>query len=199
MAIGGHKHTYAATFPLKENPVSTMKPIIQVTAEMLQESFGTTTLAADNSDPQLEGQLFPSTWIGNDAYKTQKHLCTFELVDRITAPVYITNQATGYKHTSNKELPSPYTPWDHYFFPATITQTSQTDITAKVNAGQRYPFYTIYKISANNIQCTTKKINYLFTDAGKYNVNIPSSSNPPTAIGGNGEINNGNDIIVITK
>jgi hypothetical protein len=37
-----------------------MKPIIQVTAEMLQESFGTTTLAADNSDPQLEGQLFPS-------------------------------------------------------------------------------------------------------------------------------------------
>ncbi|MEE0855444.1 metallophosphoesterase [Eubacterium ventriosum] len=70
LAIGGHKHTYAATFPLKENPASTMKPIIQVTAEMLQESFGTTTLAADNSDPQLEGQLFPSTWIGNDAYKT---------------------------------------------------------------------------------------------------------------------------------
>nr|DAJ75174.1 MAG TPA: hypothetical protein [Caudoviricetes sp.] len=30
-------------------------------------------------------------------------------------------------------------------------------------------------------------------------MNIPSSSNPPTAIGGNGEINNGNDIIVITK
>lgn len=199
LAIGGHKHTYAATFPLKENPASTMKPIIQVTAEMLQESFGTTTLAADNSDPQLEGQLFPSTWIGNDAYKTQKHLCTFELVDRITAPVYITNQATGYKHTSNKELPSPYTPWDHYFFPATITQTSQTDITAKVNAGQRYPFYTIYKVTASNIQCITKKINYLFTSAGKYNVNIPSSSNPPAAIGGNGEINSGNDIIVITK
>ena len=34
LAIGGHKHTYAATFPLKENPASTMKPIIQVTAEI---------------------------------------------------------------------------------------------------------------------------------------------------------------------
>lgn len=199
LVIGGHKHTYACTYPLKENPGKTMKPIIQLTADMLQEYFGTKTLAADDSDPLLAGQLFPSTWIGNDAYKTQKHLCTFELVDKITAPIYLTNQATGYKHTSNKELPSPYTPWDQYFFPATITQTSQTAITAKVNAGQRYPFYTIYKVSENDIQCTTKKINYLFTSAGKYNVNIPSSSNPPTAIGGNGEINNGNDIIVITK
>jgi hypothetical protein len=57
----------------------------------------------------------------------------------------------------------------------------------------------ILSITASNIQCITKKINYLFTSAGKYNVNIPSSSNPPAAIGGNGEINSGNDIIVITK
>lgn len=199
LAIGGHKHTYACSLPLRENPDSSMKPIIQLTPQMLQSYYGTDTLAEDTTDPQLAGQKFPSTWIGNAAYDTQKHLCTFELVDSIYAPIYITNQATGYKHTSNKELPAPGIPWNRYYFPATITQTSQTDITAKVNPGQRYPFYTLYSIWDDKIEARTYKINYLFTSAGKFNVNIPSSSNAPEAIGGNGEINNGEDVIVINR
>ena len=200
LAIGGHKHTYACTMPILENPNSSMKPIIQVTSQSLHDFYGGAEgLLPDDTDPQLAGQKFPATWINDSTYDVQKHLCTFELVNKITAPVYITNQATGYKHTSNKELPAPGIPWDRYYFPATITQTSQTDITAKVNPGQRYPFYTLYSITDNEIQCRTYKINYLFTSAGKFNVNIPSSSNAPEAIGGNGEINNGDDVIVITR
>ena len=176
-----------------------MKPIIQVTQEMLETMFGSTTLEEDASEASLAGQKFPSAWIGDDSYKTKKHLCTFELVDSITAPIYITNQSTGYKHTSNKELPSKEVPWDYYFFPCTSVITDKDTVKDTVNAGQRYPFYTIYEISDEQISCTTKKINNLFTSGGKYNVNIPSSSNAPEAIGGNGQINDGNDIIVIKR
>ena len=201
LAIGGHKHTYAATFPLLENEENSMKPIIQVTPQMLKNWFNSdsTKLYEDTSDPLLNGQKFPSAWINDDTYKVQKHLCTFELVNKITAPIYITNQATGYKHTSNKELPSAQIPWDQYFFPCTSNIVDKNTVTDTVNPGQRYPFYTIYEITNDQIKCTTKKINNLFTQAGKYNVNIPSSNAAPEAIGGNGTYNNGNDIIIIER
>ena len=201
LVIGGHKHTYATTFPLLENAENSMKPIIQVTPAMLENWFKSdpTKLYKDESDPQLANQLFPSAWMVDDTYKIQKHLCTFQLVNKITAPVYITNQATGYKHTSNKELPSAQIPWNQYFFPCTSEIVDKNTVTDTVNPGQRYPFYTVYNVSNNNITCTTKKINNLFTSAGKYNVNIPSSNAAPEAIGGNGTYNNGNDIIIIER
>lgn len=199
LVIGGHKHTYAATLPILENEGHSMKPIIQVTQQMLEDMFESSSLAQDTSDPQLADCWFPSKWIDDISYTTKKHLCTFELVDKITAPIYITNQATGYKHTSNKELPSKEVPWDYYFFPCKSVITNQNTVTDTVNAEQRYPFYTVYHITDGEITCTTKRINNLFTSTGKYNVNIPSSSNAPEAIGGNGTINNGNDIIVIER
>ena len=67
----------------------------------------------------------------------RKHLCTFELVEKITAPVYAMCQATGYKHTSNKELPAPEIPWLRHYFPATVKVVDQTTITATVNAGTK--------------------------------------------------------------
>lgn len=196
LAIGGHKHTYAATLPILENSENSMVPIIQVTQSMLETMFdGATSLETDTET----GNKFPNTWIGNITKDTERHLCKFELVDKITAPIYITNQATGYKHTSNKELPSVSVPWDYYFFPCTSVITDKTTVTDTVNPGQIYPFYTVYEIGNGEITCTTKKINNLFTIAGKYNVNISSSSEAPEAIGGNGTIGNGEEIIVITK
>lgn len=203
LAIGGHKHTYAVTFPLLENEQNSMKPIIQVTPDVLEEWFKSdpTQLYEDSSDPLLAGQLFPSEWVieGDDTYKVQKHLCTFQLVEKITAPIYLTNQATGYKHTSNKELPSAQIPWDQYFFPCNSTITDQTHVTDVVNPGQLYPFYTVYKISDDKIECTTTKISNLFTSNGKYNVNIPSSTAAPEAIPGNGLQNNGERKIIIER
>lgn len=201
LAIGGHKHTYAATFPLLENANNSMKPIIQVTPDMLSNWFksDSTKLYQDTSDPLLADQWFPSAWVNDDAYKIQKHLCTFQRVEKITAPVYITNQATGYKHTSNKELPSAQIPWDQYFFPCDSDIVDKNTVTDTVNPGQRYPFYTIYDVSNDTITCTTKKIDNLFTATGKYNVNIPSSNAAPEAIPGNGTYNNGKDIITIER
>ena len=145
----------------------------------------------------MAGQKFPSAWKTDNNFKQHKHLCTFELVDNITAPVYAMCQATGYKHTSNKELPAPNIPWLRRYFPATVKVVDQTNITATVNTGQRYPFYIIWNVTPTQITGTVKKINYVFTSAGKFNINIQSSVNPPEAIGGNGEENNGNDLIII--
>lgn len=117
-----------------------MKPIIQVTADVLKKDFNSDELYTETAEGALQGQSFPKSWENNANFDMLKHLCTFQLVEEITAPIYLMCQATGYKHTSNKELPSPNIPWLRYFFPASITINSKTDVTAKVNAGQRYPF-----------------------------------------------------------
>nr|DAN43600.1 MAG TPA: metallophosphatase domain protein [Caudoviricetes sp.] len=201
LVMGGHKHTYSVSWPLLENfkedgTPNSMKPIIQVTQSDLTTYFNSDSLY-EETEGDLKGQKFPSAWKTDENFKQHKHLCTFELVEKITAPVYAMCQATGYKHTSNKELPAPNIPWLRNYFPATVKVVDQTNITATVNAGQRYPFYIIWNITPTRITGTVKKLNYVFTSAGKFNINIQSSVNPPEAIGGNGETNNGNDLIII--
>lgn len=204
LCLGGHKHTYSCSYPLLENENSSMKPIIQVTADVLQSDFGSTELYTEIAEGALQGQSFPKSWENNANYDMLKHLCTFQLVEEITAPIYLMCQATGYKHTSNKELPSPNIPWLRYFFPASITINSRDDVTAKVNAGQRYPFYIKYFLNKGEVSdlvyypqltATVKKLSNVFNNSGKYNVNIEGLNPNYGVVGGNGETNNGNDII----
>lgn len=204
LCLGGHKHTYSCSYPLLENENSSMKPIIQVTADVLQNDFGSTELYTEIAEGALQGQSFPKSWENNANYDMLKHLCTFQLVEEITAPIYLMCQATGYKHTSNKELPSPNIPWLRYFFPASITINSRDDVTAKVNAGQRYPFYIKYFLNKGKVSdlvyypqltATVKKLSNVFNNSGKYNVNIEGLNPNYGVVGGNGETNNGNDII----
>lgn len=204
LCLGGHKHTYSCSYPILENENSSMKPIIQVTADVLQNDFGSTELYTEIAEGALQGQSFPKSWENNANYDMLKHLCTFQLVEEITAPIYLMCQATGYKHTSNKELPSPNIPWLRYFFPASITINSRDDVTAKVNAGQRYPFYIKYFLNKGKVSdlvyypqltATVKKLSNVFNNSGKYNVNIEGLNPNYGVVGGNGETNNGNDII----
>lgn len=204
LCLGGHKHTYSCSYPLLENENSSMKPIIQVTADVLQNDFGSTELYTEIAEGALQGQSFPKSWENNANYDMLKHLCTFQLVEEITAPIYLMCQATGYKHTSNKELPSPNIPWLRYFFPASITINSRDDVTAKVNAGQRYPFYIKYFLNKGKVSdlvyypqltATVRKLSNVFNNSGKYNVNIEGLNPNYGVVGGNGETNNGNDII----
>ena len=57
-----------------------------------------------------------------------------------TAPVYCMLQATGYKHTSNKELPSSSIPWLKRYYP---------NNGGKVNPQQQYPFYGVWTIDTD--------------------------------------------------
>ena len=204
LCLGGHKHTYSCSYPILENENSSMKPIIQVTADVLKKDFNSDELYTETAEGALKGQSFPKSWKNNTSFDMLKHLCTFQLVEEITAPVYLMCQASGYKHTSNKELPSPNIPWLRYFFPASITINSRDDVTVKVNAGQRYPFYIKYFLKPGkvddlhyypNLQVTVKKLSNIFNNSGKYNVNLQGLNPTYGVIGGNGETNNGNDII----
>ena len=201
LVLGGHKHTYCVTYPLKEtivnNEIISMKPTIQVTLDDLQNMFTTacTGLYTETSGV-TSGYSYPSTWKENPSVEELKHFCTFELVDKINAPVYAMCQATGYKHTSNKELPAPNIPWLKEYFPATVTIKSQNSVIATVNKNQRYPFYITWNVTPTEIIGKVSKIANVFDSGGLFNVNMPQS-NIPSAIGGNGTENSGNNIIEI--
>ena len=73
------------------------------------------------------------------------------------------SQATGYKHTSNKELPSPHIPWLKYYYPAD---------NGKVNNGQKFPFYTVWSITDEKIEGRVRKVVGAFNRDGKFDINI---------------------------
>jgi hypothetical protein len=54
ICLGGHKHTYACSYPLLENPDSSMKPIIQVDSQLLQSNFASTELYEETEGQDLE-------------------------------------------------------------------------------------------------------------------------------------------------
>ena len=200
LVMGGHKHTQAITYPIKENikpngKVNSMKPIIEVTYNDLNEYFDESTHLIEINDEksELKGQKFPNKWFiedyqGNsegtetqlnaDKKNNDCHFCTFELVESITAPIYSMSQSTGYKHTSNKELPAQKIPWCHYYYPSKKEETingNQSIITSTVNNEQKYPFYSIYTISENNISISVKRLENILIN-GKFNINEQGES-----------------------
>lgn len=195
LVMGGHKHTQAISWPLKENVddngnVNSMKPIIQVTQSDLNNYFNSSThLITINDSSELNGQSFPNTWfITGSQYKTEAtqeeiattdlrrncHFCTFELVTDITAPVYSMSQATGYKHTSNKELPAERIPWCRHYFPSTRTVVGE-EISSTVNKAQRYPFYTVYNVTEDYITIDVKRVQEVIVE-GVFNINVQGES-----------------------
>lgn len=173
LVIGGHKHTQATSYPLLENvkysgdtrTVESYRPIIVVTEEILKNEFSANTLT------QVGEYKYPDTWVDNGVvkteYKAQARLSTFkmesEVEEGVKPVVYAMSQATSYKHTSNKELPSPNIPWLRHYYPANG---------GKVNPGQLYPFYTIWSISKNKIEGRVRKVVGAFNSSGKFDINI---------------------------
>jgi hypothetical protein len=183
LVMGGHKHTQAISWPIKENvnaddSINSMKPIIQVTGDDLTNYYNHAThLIKIEDDSDLNGQSFPNSWFKQEFQTTATtatvssnlngenerncHFCTFEKVDKITAPVYSMSQATGYKHTSNKELPAASIPWCRYYYP---------NVNGSVNKEQRYPFYSLYTVKPNEITINVKRIKNVLVE-GKFNIN----------------------------
>lgn len=206
LVFGGHKHTQATSYPLIENvsydngtrSVNSMQPIIVVNATTLAEFEGATSLKhAEGSVAGVNGATYeysgeyPNTWFEGDAlkdaYKNQATLSTFMMESDVAslplqdglAPkpvVYAMSQATGYKHTSNKELPSPNLPWLRYYYPCTVaggSTPSQSQLEGPtVNKYQKFPFYTIWDITPTTITGNVRKVYGAFNDSGKFDINI---------------------------
>ena len=206
LVLGGHKHTQATSYPLIENisynenerTVKSMQPIIVVNAETLAEFNGATSLVhAEGTIDGVNGKTYsysgdyPNTWFENDVlmdiHKNEATLGTFMMesnVSSITRPdgkvtkpvVYAMSQSTGYKHTSNKELPAPNLPWLRYYFPCTVeggANPSQSQLNGPTaNKYQKFPFYTVWDITPNTITGNVRKVYGVFNDSGKFDINI---------------------------
>ena len=173
LVFGGHKHTQATSYSLLENvkydgetrTVETYRPIVVVDETILKNDFASDGLV------QVGDYKYPSNWVESGALKAEYadvgRLSTFKLKSELEAGItpvtYAMSQATGYKHTSNKELPSPHIPWLRYYYPANG---------GKVNSGQKFPFYTLWSITDTKIEGRVRKVNGAFNKSGKFDINI---------------------------
>lgn len=193
LVIGGHKHTQATTFPILENIVyeggerivDSFHPIIPVNATTLANIWSATTLVEYTGGYKYPDTWFTATEVSGETIYTPKDsaterkigFCTFEYEENIdsglTPVIYAMSQATGYKHTSNKELPSPDIAWLKYYFPATVNWADPDhDYDPKKNSGQMFPFYTKWDITPNKIEGNVRKGYGIFNGKGKFDINI---------------------------
>ena len=129
---------------------------------------------------------YPDKWVDESGNVISNYLkkavfCEFILKDEIpngsygaasgekVSPVlYAMSQATSYKHTSNKELPSDNIPWLRYYYPASGKNAA---------SGQKYPFYTVWSINSAKITGNVRKVVGAFgggagSSNGKFDINL---------------------------
>ena len=199
LCIGGHKHTYTCSRLMRDNPDNRMKPFVY--------------------DPEYSASTYPSWW--SEVGDARDHLMQFgDLYDQqgneLTYVRYVTLQASGFKTTSNKELPTRNIPWLEAYYPAGGDAPTKDRFSSdKKNKGQNYPHYILWKIGKGTevkdpAGSTTERDRILgrvfktypssktVADASgwTYTYNIPYSVNDLAKTPGNGVNNPANNIIV---
>ena len=137
LCIGGHKHTYVCTFPLRENFTFDGKSskTSQYTMPATLETDNVTWEDSNNSG--YNSTKIPASFVSSNT--------TVEVKDNIISPLvssnnslnhvtYLMSQATGYKVKSNKELPSA-----SQVFAKVVAGTSSS----AAQMSQLYPMYVI--------------------------------------------------------
>ena len=122
-------------------------------------------------------------------------------------------QATGFKLTSNKELPAKNIPWLMEYYPVSsqVENATTNTATVKVNSAQQYPNYIIWNIGngteVENSSLTTASRDRILgksykiqlknnTKVWSYKYDVPISYNDVQKVGGNGATNSNNNIII---
>ena len=163
----GHKHTFSNSRLLREDPANTMKPII----------YDSTYVPATESTPAT----YPTWYSALNA--REQNLCQLSNDSNLNFVKYVMCQATGYKQTSNKELPAERIPWLANYFPSSVDVSGSR----KPNAGQQYPFYIRWTISSDKIVGDVIKLDNIMT-SGKFNIN-QQNEKPIAPLNGNGSSN----------
>lgn len=187
LCLCGHKHTYANSRYIREDINKTMEPIVYDPSEI--PSWYT-------SLPDREKQCLQ---LSQDS--------TLNYVR------YVMCQATGFKLTSNKELPAKNIPWLLEYYPVSsqIENNTTNTATVKVNSAQQYPNYILWNIGngseTENPDTTTTSRRRIFGKSYKlqlksdnkiwaYDYNVPITYNDLKKAGGNGSSNSNNNIII---
>ena len=177
LCLGGHKHTYASTFPVREN--------------YLYKDSGGNTLSSKNGKMPMEETLANEQnviWIDSDNRNLSKfpligseineitiepsanYIRPFEVVDGLTGGVtYFMCQATGYKLTSNKELPSNYQEFSNL-----IPETNGS----KADTNQQYPMFAIVKLTETGCSISLARVHNIFNDKYKFTQLLYSKNTP---------------------
>lgn len=161
LCLGGHKHTYACTFPICEyyyydngnkNSLTDGFMTMESTLEndlSVTWKFGETNLT--------KKPLIDSSWSSSyDFTEDTLHFSPVALVDLSDTTkhhpvVYMMCQASGYKLTSNKELPSTYQHFSRVI-PETSEGSGSGSDTADTN--QQFPMICITKFTESNNSVT---------------------------------------------
>lgn len=118
VVLSGHKHTYSRTYPLKEDRTE-----INISGWNI-------------ADPRLPvNYLVPLTQASDDGGKT-----TFTQQPGFIP--YIMSQSTGFKLSSNKDVPAANISWLASYFPG---------VSGKSVKAQMYPTYTVWEVTPEQI------------------------------------------------
>jgi len=193
LIMGGHKHTQSTSWPMLENvkyengirsvisyrPKIVLKQVQDFDPAADDELVTATVTITGNSTPFVFEAKYPSTWVTSDDgglthYVTNEYVrkaafCEFMLESELptgTKPVvYAMSQATSYKHTSNKELPSDVIPYLRYYYP-----THEND--TKPDPKQKFPFYTVWTVDTDSaVTGDVRKVLGAFDKSGKFDIN----------------------------
>lgn len=167
LCIGGHKHTYAATLPIREHYTYVDNGITKdsvngpMTMSVTLENDNVVNWFSEDGSNNLSKLPYVPSNSGYDMSEIDNMIrpCV-EVADLEGGIVYFMCQATGYKLTSNKELPSNY-----QRFSSLIPQTNGT----KADGNQQYPMYVELKFDGDNIEIYLGRLTNILNSKYKFN------------------------------
>ena len=170
LVLGGHKHTYACTYPLRENfRFGDNKN----SKDNYSEYTMTETLENDNVVWEFEEKnltKYPLTKRA-DAGSAATGFYPYTPVPDLTGGItYFMCQATGYKLTSNKELPSA-----NQKFSMAVPNTKNSGSKDTADNNQKYPMFGIIKLDTSKYDVELVRVANIFNAEFKFAQNVYST------------------------
>jgi hypothetical protein len=204
LCIGGHKHTYSCSRNIRENYTWTWDgeavknssgTVVLVNGgtydsktlypwSLVRQGLITSKDVTDHVKLVSINSMQPIVQLLNGEDKsfvgsTNSDLCVLEQLgsgEYYTAPLYAMLQATGYKQTSNKELPAGDVtiPWLRNYFPAK---------SSTANSGQKHPFYIKWSVTGSYLRGDVYKVGNIMSSSGEYDINNPNTNKIQRVLG----------------
>lgn len=187
LCLGGHKHTYACTFPLCEyyyydnGEKNSLEDGFMQMKSTLRDELSVSWKQGDTN--LTKKPLVDTSWVNlgynfnnDDAIRfspaTAHDLSNTSKYHPVT---YMMCQASGYKLTSNKELPSTYQHFSR-IIPATKSEDTKAD------NNQKFPMIAIIKFieSENSVNYTIElaRVHNIFDNKFKFTQQVFSKNSP---------------------
>ena len=161
LCIGGHKHTYACTYPLMENyrynngnsssknngPMTMNETLANddSVSWLGEVTIGSSTIVDANLSKFPLSTRSGNFNIASEQFYPIQQVSSF--ANGYDGVIYLMCQATGFKLMSNKELPSPNQAFSR-LIPKTEKDNEGND---KASSDQRYPMYTIIDLGKKEV------------------------------------------------